>query len=122
MKKFIQAKLLALSVNIAHNQRVKLFMGAVALVGVLEPGMANASGLPFEGVIQQVAQSMCGPIAKSAAVMAIVVTGLLIAFTEISGIFKTMLGLLFGISFALLATQWIPFITNGASSSGFTCG
>ena len=115
MKKW-KDKLLSMYVHLQHNKRVRLAASGVAFMAILMPSMAHAA-LPFENTLCQVAMSMSGPIAKSVAVIAIVVTGLMIALTEISGVFKTLLGLLFGLSFALLANQWLGIF----GSSGSTC-
>lgn len=116
MKQKINQVMLDVYVRVQHDKRVKMAMGLGGLAMVMIPGSAHAA-LPFENTLCQVAQSMSGPIAKSVAVIAIVVTGLMIALTEISGVFKTLLGLLFGLSFALLANQWLGIF----GSSGSTC-
>ncbi len=77
------------------------------------------SAMPWEGPLCKVAMSLKGPVAKSVAVIAIVVSGLMLAVGEVSGIFKTMLGLLCGISMAILASNWLGFIDSASSS--FSC-
>lgn len=81
---------------------------------------ASGTGMPWEGPICQVARSLAGPTATAIAIIAIVVSGLMMAFGELGGIFKSMLGLLMGICMAVLATRWLPVITGG-SISGLTC-
>lgn len=93
---------------------IGLFMFVVMFA---EPAMAQ--GMPWEGPLCKVALSLKGPVAKSVAVIAIVVCGLMLAVGEVSGIFKTMLGLLAGISMALLASNWLGFIDSAAGS--FNC-
>lgn len=93
---------------------IGLFMLAVMFA---EPAMAQA--MPWEGPLCKVAMSLKGPVAKAVAVIAIVVCGLMLAVGEVSGIFKTMLGLLAGISMALLASNWLGFIDSAAGS--FSC-
>lgn len=75
--------------------------------------------MPWEGPLCKVALSLKGPVAKSVAVIAIVISGLMLAVGEVSGIFKTMLGLLCGISMAILASNWLGFIDSASSS--FSC-
>ncbi len=77
------------------------------------------SAMPWEGPLCKVAMSLKGPVAKSVAVIAIVVSGLMLAVGEVSGIFKTMLGLLCGISMAILASNWLGFIDSASAS--FSC-
>jgi type IV secretion system protein VirB2 len=43
---------------------------------------AAGSGMPWEGPLEQVVESITGPVARAAGVVAIVVAGLAIAFTE----------------------------------------
>ena len=93
---------------------IGLFMLAVMFA---EPAMAQS--MPWEGPLCKVAMSLKGPVAKAVAVIAIVVCGLMLAVGEVSGIFKTMLGLLAGISMALLASNWLGFIDSAAGS--FSC-
>ena len=89
-----------------------------AAVLLLAPAAVHAQGAaPWEAPICMVARSLSGPVAKAVAVIAIVITGLMIAFGELGGVFKSLLGLVFGISFALLADQWLGLIRAGASTA-----
>jgi type IV secretory pathway VirB2 component (pilin) len=92
----------------------------VAVVLLLAATAVHAqNAAPWEGPICVVARSLSGPVAKAVAVIAIVITGLMIAFGELGGVFKSLLGLVFGISFALLADQWLGLIRAGASTACF---
>ncbi len=55
----------------------KEILGALALVVIL-PALAHASGsgLPWEGPLQPILDSISGPVAKVIGVLAIVLTGL----------------------------------------------
>lgn len=79
---------------------------------------AQYGGMPWEEPICQVARSLSGPTATAVAIIAIVVSGLMLAFGELGGIFKTMLSLLMGICMAVLATRWLPVITGGSAVLG----
>lgn len=95
-----------------------LVIGLVMLMAMFaEPAMAQA--MPWEGPLCKVAMSLKGPVAKAVAVIAIVISGLMLAVGEVSGVFKTMLGLLAGVSMALLASNWLGFIDSAAGS--FSC-
>lgn len=95
-----------------------LLIGAVMLLTMFaEPAFAQA--MPWEGPLCKVAMSLKGPVAKAVAVIAIVICGLMLAVGEVSGVFKTMLGLLAGVSMALLASNWLGFIDSAAGS--FSC-
>lgn len=91
---------------------------AVALLVAMFAAPAFAQAMPWEGPICKVATSLSGPVARYVAIIAIVVCGLLLALGEVSGIFKTMLGLLAGLSMALLASQWLGFISSAATAVG----
>ncbi|MBC7779632.1 MAG: TrbC/VirB2 family protein [Proteobacteria bacterium] len=95
-----------------------LLAGAVVVFWA-QPAFAQSAAAPWEAPICIVARSLSGPVAKAVAVIAIVITGLLIAFGELNGVFKSLLGLVFGVSFALLADQWLGFIRAGASTACF---
>lgn len=89
------------------------------MLGATEVLAQTSSQMPWEAPLCKVALSLSGPVARAVAVIAIVVCGLMLAFGEMNGIFKTFLGLLMGIAMALLASQWVGFIDN--KGTGF-CG
>jgi type IV secretory pathway VirB2 component (pilin) len=90
-------------------------MGGLLL---LYGGAAMAQGMPWEEPICMVARSLSGPMATAVAIIAIVISGLLMAFGELGGIFKTMLGLLIGICMAIMGAKWIGAIKSGATACG----
>ena len=81
---------------------------------------AYADSMPWEGPICKIASSFSGPVAKSISVIAIVICGLLMAFGELGGVFKTILGLLMGVTMAVAAVQWMSAFTS-TGSSGLGC-
>lgn len=97
-----------------------LLIGITALL-LLSTGFVSAATMPWEGPLCQVAQSLQGPVARGVAVIAIVVCGLMLAVGEVGGVFKTMLGLLAGVSMALLANSWLGFIGGSGSSFVGSC-
>lgn len=104
-------------IRLSSDRSVVMTLMVMAVTAAVFSPDAAYAGLPWEGPICDVARSLSGPVAQAAAVIAIVVTGLLIAFSEVGGIFKTLLGVIFGVSFALLANNWLGFIKPGASSA-----
>lgn len=60
-----------------------------ALVAVLcafaAPAYASGSGMPWEGPLEQIVDSITGPVARAAAVIAIVIAGVTIIFSEGGG-------------------------------------
>ena len=55
--------------------------GLIALA-LASPAYAAGSGMPWEGPLQQVVDSITGPVARAAAVIAIVLAGITIIFSE----------------------------------------
>jgi len=94
-----------------------VLFAVLAISGVFAD-MAHAS-LPWEGPLCKVANSLKGTVAKAVAIIAIVICGLMMALGEMSGVFKTMLGLLMGTSMALLAGNWLGMMDSAAA--GFNC-
>ncbi|HCK84675.1 MAG TPA: conjugal transfer protein TrbC [Hyphomonadaceae bacterium] len=58
---------------------------AVALFVLAAPAYAAGSGMPWEGPLQQIVDSITGPVARAAAVIAIVIAGVTIIFSEGGG-------------------------------------
>jgi type IV secretion system protein TrbC len=58
---------------------------ATALFIVAAPAYAAGSGMPWETPLQAVVDSITGPVARAAAVIAIVVSGIAIIFSEGGG-------------------------------------
>lgn len=96
--------------NKKHMRTWTILMG-VGLLLAAEPSFAS---MPWEQPLCMVATSLSGPVAKSVAVIAIVVSGLLLALGELSGIFKTMIGLLMGVTMAVMAVQWLGVLSPGS--------
>jgi type IV secretion system protein VirB2 len=89
----------------------------ILLLALMTIAPVNAAGLPWEDPLKTIMQSLCGPVAKFSAVIAIVITGLLIAFGEMKGVFSVMIRVVFGLSIALLAVQWLGTLGLGSSLS-----
>lgn len=96
-----------------------ILLAGALLLFCAQAALAQGVAAPWEAPICIVARSLSGPVAKAVAVIAIVITGLMIAFGELGGVFKSLLGLVFGVSFALLADQWLGLIRAGASTACF---
>jgi hypothetical protein len=59
--------------------------------------------MPWEEPLQQVLESVQGPVAKIVAVIIIIVTGLTLAFGETAGGFRRLIQIVFGLSIAFAA-------------------
>jgi type IV secretory pathway VirB2 component (pilin) len=61
----------------------------IRLIDVLAPAAhASGSSMPWEAPLQQILESIEGPVAKIIAVIIIIVTGLTLAFGDTSGGFR----------------------------------
>lgn len=57
----------------------------LALLACATPAYAAGSGMPWEGPLEQIVDSITGPVARAAAVIAIVIAGVTIIFSEGGG-------------------------------------
>src|SRR5271156_212890 len=67
---------------------------------------AAGSNMPWEQPLQQILDSVQGPVAKIIAVLIIIVTGLSLAFGETSGGFRRLIQIVFGLSIAFAASSF----------------
>src|SRR3546814_10792079 len=63
-------------------------IAAVLVATLATSASASGSGMPWEAPLQQVLESVQGPVAKIIAVIIIITTGLTLAFGETSGGFR----------------------------------
>jgi len=75
---------------------------------VLAPAAALAAGsnMPWEQPLQQILQSVEGPVSKIIAVIIIIVTGLTLAFGDTAGGFRRLIQIVFGLSIAFAASSF----------------
>jgi len=101
------------------DQRSCLFAGAAIGLGMIVAGKAQAAGtgMPWEAPLQQVLDSVQGPVAKIIAVMIIIVTGLTLAFGETAGGFRRLIQIIFGLSIAFAASSFfLSFFSFGGGA------
>jgi type IV secretion system protein VirB2 len=67
---------------------------------------AAGSSMPWEQPLNQILESVQGPVAKVIAVIVIIVTGLTLAFGETSGGFRRLIQIVFGLSIAFAASSF----------------
>jgi type IV secretion system protein VirB2 len=78
----------------------------VLCLALAAPAHAAGSNMPWEQPLQQVLESIEGPVAKIIAVIIIIVTGLTLAFGDTSGGFRRLVQIVFGISIAFAASSF----------------
>ena len=99
----------------AKGQRLRRFLAPILIAGALtglallatcSVALAAGSGMPWEAPMQRILESIEGPVAKIIAVIIIIITGLSLAFGDISGAFRRMVQVVFGLSIAFAATSF----------------
>lgn len=104
------------SINSRKGSRLPNFVAEVLLLlclnAIFNPAMAM---MPWESPLAGIASSLCGPVAKTFGVVAIVGAGIMIAFGEVKGWIHNMLIVLIGVSIAVMAPSFLGML--GIASS-----
>ncbi|MEH3046654.1 TrbC/VirB2 family protein [Sphingomonas adhaesiva] len=100
------------------RQRLALTVSAAALSLTMSPAaQAAGSSMPWEQPLQQILQSIEGPVAKIVAVIIIISTGLTLAFGDTSGGFRRLIQIVFGLSIAFAASSFfLSFFSFGGGA------
>jgi type IV secretion system protein TrbC len=95
-----------------------LAVTAFVMMSVLAPpAFAAGSNMPWEQPLQQILQSIQGPVSKIIAVIIIIVTGLSLAFGDTSGGFRRLIQIVFGLSIAFAASSFfLSFFSFGGGA------
>jgi len=96
-------------IRIAHRIRRHLATASsVAFITLVLAPSAYASGssMPWEEPLEQILESIQGPVAKIVAVIIIIVTGLTLAFGDTGGGFRRLIQVVFGLSIAFAASSF----------------
>lgn len=92
------------------------------LSGLACPAHAWAAGagggMPWEAPLKQVLDSMSGPVAQTLGVIAIIMFGLGLAFSEGGGL-RTALGILFGLAIAYASSTFFMTFFGFAGGAVF---
>ncbi|WP_244618050.1 MULTISPECIES: TrbC/VirB2 family protein [Rhizobium] len=90
---------------------------AALSVVMAAPAYASGSSMPWEQPLQQILQSIEGPVAKIIAVIIIITTGLTLAFGDTSGGFRRLIQIVFGLSIAFAASSFfLSFFSFGGGA------
>ena len=93
----------------AHRvrRRISALITLTALSLAFAPAAyASGSSMPWETPLNQILQSVQGPVAKIISVIIITVTGLTLAFGDTSGGFRRLIQIVFGLSIAFAASSF----------------
>ena len=99
-------------------QILRPLVSIVAML-LLLGGTAHAagSGMPWEQPLEQILESIQGPVAKIVSVIIIIMTGLTLAFGETSGGFRRLIQIVFGLSIAFAASSFfLSFFSFGGGA------
>jgi len=102
--------------------RVRPRIAATSLAASLslmltQAAYAAGSSMPWEEPLQQVLESIEGPVAKIIAVIIIIATGLTLAFGDTSGGFRRLIQIVFGLSIAFAASSFfLSFFSFGGGA------
>jgi type IV secretory pathway VirB2 component (pilin) len=91
------------------RQRLGYLTGLIALSLTLasaSPAHASGSSMPWETPLNQILESVQGPVAKIMSVIIITMTGLTLAFGDTSGGFRRLIQIVFGLSIAFAASSF----------------
>jgi type IV secretion system protein TrbC len=98
-----------------HIATTAVFM-TVSMVLALD-AHASGSSMPWEQPLQQILESVEGPVAKIIAVIIIIATGLTLAFGDTSGGFRRLIQIVFGLSIAFAASSFfLSFFSFGGGA------
>jgi type IV secretion system protein VirB2 len=73
--------------------------------------------MPWEQPLQQILQSIEGPVSKIIALIIIIVTGLTLAFGDTAGGFRRLIQIVFGLTIAFAASSFfLSFFSFGGGA------
>ena len=101
-----------------HRRRFAESASLLAITFMLTPAAwAGGASMPWEQPLEQILQSIEGPVAKIVAVIIIIVTGLTLAFGDTGGGFRRLIQIVFGISIAFAASSFfLSFFSFGGGA------
>jgi type IV secretion system protein TrbC len=101
-----------------HFRRSLAVVSTFVLFALLTaPAYAAGSNMPWEQPLNQILESIQGPVAKVISVIVIILTGLALAFGETSGGFRRLIQIVFGLSIAFAASSFfLSFFSFGGGA------
>jgi type IV secretion system protein VirB2 len=99
------------------DKRAIMLLTATAILALAAPAWAAGSNMPWEAPLQSILDSITGPVAKIAGVIAITITGLMWAFGDTSGVMRRGIQIVFGLSVAFTASSFfLSFFSFGGGA------
>jgi type IV secretion system protein TrbC len=88
------------------HRDIRAALAATACIILAVPARAAGTNMPWEQPLNQILDSIQGPVAKVMSVVVIILTGLALAFGETSGGFRRLIQIVFGLSIAFAASSF----------------
>ena len=99
------------------HMNIMAITASVTISLVATSAFAAGSNMPWEQPLQQILQSIEGPVSKIVAVIIIIVTGLTLAFGDTAGGFRRLIQIVFGLSIAFAASSFfLSFFSFGGGA------
>lgn len=102
-----------------RNHSIPSFPLAISLSTIATNTWAGGSGMPWEEPLYKILDSFTGPVAMILGTIAIVSTGLALAFGEGGGIMRKIITVVFGLSITFTATSFGLRFFNYGGGIGF---
>ena len=93
-----------------------LILTTISLIG---NAYATTTGLPWEGPLEKILDSLTGPVAKTMGVVAIVLAGFGIAFGEAGGGMRKIFQIVLGLSIAFTASSLVVSLFGFSGGAAF---
>jgi type IV secretory pathway VirB2 component (pilin) len=100
-----------------QNTKVIIALSAIIISFICPEILASSSGMPWEDPLEQITDSLTGPVARSVGLIALAITGLTLAMGEAGGIFRRLVQVVFGLSIAFSAATWGMSLFGTASGA-----
>jgi len=99
------------------SKKNRILLGLLALVAIAavpDSAFAASAGMPWETPLNQLLNSLTGPVARVLGAMAIIAAGIGVAFSEGGGGIRKVLWVVLGLSITFAAVSWgLPFLGFG---------
>jgi type IV secretion system protein TrbC len=100
--------------SMLRRQAIGVTAFSFSVLTMSSAAQAAGSNMPWEQPLNQILQSVEGPVAKIIAVIVIITTGLSLAFGDTSGGFRRLVQIVFGLSIAFAASSFfLSFFSFG---------
>ncbi len=89
-------------------QNIKPIIVLIAMImSFICPELFSSGGdMPWEDPLDQITESLTGPVARSVGLIALAMTGITLAMGEAGGLFRRLVQVVFGLSIAFSAATW----------------